>query len=234
MFKLPFSILITAIAFGVSTAKTVQAAVLNGGFETGTYSNWTTNGSTTVEDSEFGVTPVEGIYQAVLETLQDGTGVSGSSLESFLGLTAGDLTSLNVVEGSAIKQVITVNAGDVLTFSWNFLTDQDPPDDTFNDFAFFTLSARSRSLANTFDPVLISFSRLAKETGYQTYSYTIEDAGTYTLGFGVIDVGDSTVNSALLVDKISYQAIPEPLTVLGVATALGFGVKFKRSLRKNR
>jgi hypothetical protein len=236
MFKRPFLILVTAIGCGLATTETVQAFAVNGGFETGNYSDWQTIGQTTVEGSGFGVTPVEGTYQAVLETLQDTLpGASGSDLETFLGLNSGDLTNLNVVEGSAIKQDITVNAGDVLVFSWNFLTDQNPPDSTYNDFAFFTLSTTSTTLADTFSPLMTSFSRLSYEyqTGYQPYSYTFATGGTYTLGFGVVDVGDDTVNSALLVDRISTQAIPEPLTILGSATAIGFGAWFKRRLKKD-
>lgn len=214
------------------TPTTVGAAVLNGDFETGDFSNWTTTGQTTVEDFDFGVTPADGSYQAVLETLQDQTTVSGSDLESFLGLSSGSLTTSGVIEGSAIKQTIVAQAGDVLSFSWNFLTDQVPSDSTFNDFAFFTLSNTVSSLADTFTPTTISFSRLAQETGYQTYSYTIPVAGTYTLGFGIVDVGDSAVNSALLIDNVEFQAVDESMSCTGVAAAMAFGVWWQTKRRK--
>jgi hypothetical protein len=66
---------------------------------------------------------------------------------------------------------------------------------------------------------------LAKETGYQPYSHTFTSGGTYTLGFGVVDVdltgnGDTTVNSALLIDNIkvtnSSTTVPEPSVIFGL------------------
>ncbi|MBH8564970.1 hypothetical protein I8748_22760 [Nostoc sp. CENA67] len=170
----------------------------------------------------------------MIETLQDQTNVSGSDLESFLGLSSGSLTTGGVIEGSAIKQTIVASSGDVLSFSWNFLTDQVPSDSTFNDFAFFSLGNTVSSLADTFTPTTISFSRLAVETGYQTYSYTIPVAGTYTLGFGVVDVGDDAVNSALLIDNVSVklQAVPESMSSTAVAAAMAFGVCLQTNLRK--
>jgi hypothetical protein len=45
------------------------------------------------------------------------------------------------IEGSAIKQTFTANAGQTLSFSWNFLTNESVGNDAnpnFNDFAFAT------------------------------------------------------------------------------------------------
>lgn len=233
MRKLSSFVSAIAATFVIVNAETAGAAVLNGSFETNDFTNWETIGQTTVEDSSFGTVPADGNYQAVLETLQDDTNVSSDDLETFLGLTSGSLTSNGAIEGSAIKQIITVNSGDILNFSWNFLTDQEPDPD-YNDFAFFTLSSTVNQLADTNSPTNFSFSWLFKETGYQ--SYTIQQAGTYTLGFGIVDVGDSTVNSALLVDNIrltsSVTTVPEPSTLIGALTALMFGFVRKRQLIK--
>ncbi len=232
------SLLGLSMVLGLSflPAKIAQAAVLNNSFEDG-LNNWITTGQTTVEDSNFNVTPTQGNYQAVLQTLQDTTGVNATNLENFLGLTTGTL--LNVTEGSAIKQSITVNNGDILTFDWNFLTDNEP-DQTYNDFAFFTLNNSLISLANTESNLLPnspnSFSYLAKETGYQPYSYTFTSGGTYTLGFGVVDVdltggGDTAVNSALLIDNVkltnSSTTVPEPSAIFGLLTLFGLAIKAK-------
>jgi len=46
---------------------------------------------------------------------------NASNLQSFLSLSSNQLSNLFVTEGSAIKQTITANAGDVLSFYWNFL-----------------------------------------------------------------------------------------------------------------
>ncbi|MBD2362419.1 PEP-CTERM sorting domain-containing protein [Anabaena minutissima FACHB-250] len=52
-------------------------------------------------------------------------------------------------------------------------------------------------------------------------------AGTYTLGFGVVDVGDTTVNSALLVDNVKLTPVPEPTTMFGILMGMGFGYAAK-------
>lgn len=231
MFKISSLTLTTALALLLVPPQIVHAVTLNGSFETGNFDNWATSGQTSVEDSGFGVTPTDGDKQATLQTLQDSTGTTASEIETFLGLSTGTLTNQGATEGSAITQTITANAGDTLSFSWNFLTDQDP-DPTFNDLAFFTLN--SNLTENTNIPNTASFSILAKETEYQSFSYTISSSGTYTLGFGIVDRGDTTVNSALLVDNVQIQAsaVPEPMTILGSFAALGFGAVF-RTKRNN-
>jgi hypothetical protein len=201
---------------------------------------------TSVETSRsFGVTPVNGSYQAVLQTCfflnacDDSKSLTNASnLQSFLGLSANQLSNLFVTEGSAIKQTITANAGDVLSFYWNFLTDEDATNVDYSDFAFFTLNNTLYRLADIKSsfPVNPSFSHLAKETGYQPYTITISVSGNYILGFGVVDVdktggGDNTINSALLVDNIKLTngvKVPEPDTIFGLLLTLGLAGKCKR------
>ena len=200
---------------------------------------------TSVETSSFGVTPVNGSYQAVLQTCvfvgacDDNQSLTNANdLESFLGLSGNQLSNLSVVEGSAIKQTITANAGDVFSFSWNFLTDEDATNVDYNDFAFFTLNNTLYSLADIQSsfPVNPSFSHLKKETGYQTYTIPISVTGNYILGFGVVDVdktggGNAAGNSALLVDNIkltNIAKVPEPDTLFGLLLTLGLASKCKR------
>ncbi len=164
---------------------------------------------------------------------------NAKDLESFLGLSGNQLSNLSVVEGSAIKQTITANAGDVFSFSWNFLTDEDATNVDYNDFAFFTLNNTLYSLADiqSIFPVNPSFSHLKKETDYQTYTIPISVTGDYILGFGVVDVdktggGDNTINSALLVDNIkltNIAKVPEPDTLFGLLLTLGLASKCKRN-----
>lgn len=237
MLKLSTLALAIAGSLVIATTETVHAfSLTNSSFETGDFSGWTNIGQTTVEDSGFGVAPTNGNYQAVLETLNLDTGANANQLESFLELTSGSLTSLGAIEGSAIKQTITVNAGDSLSFDWNFLSD-DFQNNDYNDFAFFSLTSVTE-LANTFSPTVFSFSRLSNQTEYQSPTYNFQVAGTYTLGFGVADVGDDTVNSALLVDnlKLSHipQTIPEPASISGLFIAMGVGFTLKNKKGKSR
>ncbi|MDJ0698127.1 hypothetical protein [Mastigocoleus sp. MO_188.B34] len=108
----------------------------NGGFETGTFTNWQTIGDTSIETSNFGVIPSSGAFQALLTNgaSDSGGSVIDSDLEQFLGLSSGALDNLanaDVTEGSAIKQTFSAQAGDVLTFDWNFLTNETTPDNFF-------------------------------------------------------------------------------------------------------
>jgi hypothetical protein len=106
---------------GVSSA---EAAIINGAFNSG-FSGWQTSGNTAVTG---GV--------AVLKA----GGSSLTDLESFLGLTAGTIGTINAfpVNGSAIKQSFFANAGDIISFDWQFKAEDYLP---FNDFAFTTLSS---------------------------------------------------------------------------------------------
>jgi len=245
MFKLPTLTLITVASLLASNLEASHAAVVNGSFETGNFSDWNTSGQTSIETSSFGVTPVNGSYQAVLQTCvfvgacDDNQSLTNANdLESFLGLSGNELSNLSVVEGSAIKQTITANAGDIFSFSWNFLTDEDATNVDYSDFAFFTLNNTLYSLADiqSIFPVNPSFSHLKKETGYQTYTIPISVTGNYILGFGVVDVdktggGDNTINSALLVDNIKLTngaKVPEPDTLFGLLLTLGLASKCKR------
>ena len=245
MFKLPTLTLITVASLLASNLEASHAAVVNGSFETGNFSDWNTSGQASVETSGFQVTPVNGNYQAVLQTClfigacdDNQSLTNASNLQSFLSLSGNQLSNLFVTEGSAIKQTITANAGDIFSFSWNFLTDEDAADVDYNDFAFFTLNNTLYSLADTQSsfPVNPSFSHLTKETGYQTYTITISVSGDYILGFGVVDVdktggGNATGNSALLVDNIkltNIAKVPEPDTLFGLLLTLGLASKCKR------
>ncbi len=187
--------------------------VLNGNFEVGTFSNWRTIGDTRIETAALGTGTSEGTFQALLTTGASASGgaVEQSDLEEFLNFPSGLLDNLgngDATEGSAIKQTFTANAGDVLTFDWNFLTNEGTPS-SFNDFAFFGVSPFALELADTnssgfFGTSAVNFSQ---ETGFQTISVGIAQTGTYTLNFGVVDVGDTAVDSALIVDNIQVLSL---------------------------
>ena len=99
---------------------------INGGFETGDFTAWETIGDTSIETAEFGVIPTQGDFQALLTT--DFGSVSDDILENFLGLNSGDIDGIgngDATQGSALRKTITVEAGDVLSFDFNFLTDSE-------------------------------------------------------------------------------------------------------------
>jgi len=200
--------------------------------------------------------------------------VSTVALETFLGLPTGNVnmpgsgsldmlsnsdvnfSKRKVIDGSAFKQTITANAGDQVSFEWNFLTNELVPEPSNTDYAFFSVVPTNSSsspilLANAdpSDPSAFSPSGTplsvspgqTSETGFHTQSYTIPTTGTYTLGFGVAQVNpvtpfpdDNTGNSAVLIDNVSLTPVPEPnsasaILVFGV---LGAGSLLKRKQRK--
>lgn len=211
--------MLVALSLSLCGALGVSAAVLNGGFETGTLAGWSLTGAGSAQTAALGVTPPFGSYQGFIETTGNATalaptvaaalGVSGSAI---LGLGTG-----TPVNGTALSQAITVPAGAVLSFDWNFISDELNETATYNDFAFFTVSGSAYLLASRNSSTFSLSSPppgFDGQTGWSTSTYTFATAGTYTIGFGVLNVGDAGHNSGLLLDAVT---VPEP----GVAALLG-------------
>jgi Ca2+-binding RTX toxin-like protein len=186
----------------------------NSGFETGNFTDWKTIGDASIQTADFGVKPTEGQFQALV-TSGEGS-VSDAELENSLGLAPGSLDGLGkgeVTEGSALQFVpITVKAGEVLSFDWNFLTIEETPS-SFNDLGFVSISSVA-GLGDTNSKFVLSDSPLLSETGYGKFSYEFTSAGTYVLSLGVADVGDSVVDSGLLIDNLK---IFNPLNIVGTS-----------------
>lgn len=148
-------------------------------------------------------------------------------LQDFLGLQpeALDIEG-EAVEGSAIKNTVTVAAGDVLRFDWNFRTNET----LNNDFAFLLVDNTLIKLADFTDATQAD-SLFGQQTGFQTYTFTT--AGTYTFAFGVVDVDDFDTTSALEVTNARIESVPEPATVLGLGMVLAYGISRRRFVCKN-
>lgn len=145
--------------------------IVNNGFEA-EFTGWKTIGQTTTENFAFASSRgTEGLYQAFLSTGEDAAPVS--SLESFLGLEANSLNKLSEgepIEGSAVRQEFTAQAGDLLTFDFNFLTDESTSN-SYNDFAFVSVTSLSE-VADTHFQTINSRSRFEEETSFNTFSLT--------------------------------------------------------------
>ncbi len=240
-----FNILLVVGVLTLVIAGKVNAAIIDGGFESGTFpSNWATIGDTSIVTSAFGSGPTEGTKQALLTTApdyepdvgMDPASIPVSTLEAFFGLGSGTLGGFT---GTGIKQTFSANAGDIISFDWNFLTDENEDEEPINDFAFFTFGtiagSTSTLLADRFDADLISPTSFFDETGFLTTSaITIPTTGIFVLGFGVVDVDDDAVNSGLLIDNVHIEAVPEPATIalLGIGLAGFVGVTVRRRQKK--
>ncbi|MGA9378946.1 MAG: PEP-CTERM sorting domain-containing protein, partial [Phormidium sp.] len=186
-----------------------RAAIINGNFDTN-LDGWNSLGDVGVQNS-----------QALLKT--DTVNDNYAALEQFLNTAPGGLDKVGngeVFQGSALKQTITAEAGEVLTFNWNFLTNESEQNTEFNDFAFFTINGTPLKLGDTFSSFSSSVTPFEKETGFKSQSYKFLTSGTYTLSFGVVDVNDPGNNSGLFIDNVALSkpssSVPEPSTVLGV------------------
>ena len=214
------------IGIAITNVNVAQASIDNGGFEKGDFTGWQTLGVTSVKTGAFGTAPVEGTYQGLATT---GFGsVSDTAIESALGLDAGTLDSIstgNATEGSLIYQTFTIDKKSILELEFNLLTKETTP--TFwNDFAFISLVS-THNMADTHSQFVSSFTPFYEETGFQTYSENL-DAGTYTLGIGVLDTNDKMVISGILVDNVTVMPVPEPTFILGLFTIPGLGLGLKR------
>ncbi|MGF1538075.1 MAG: S8 family peptidase, partial [Elainellaceae cyanobacterium] len=194
-----------ALSVAASRFEAAASGITDLSFETGLL-GWDRFGSAGTEVEVAGVVPTDGALQAVIST---GVGaLSAELIERNAGLSSGSLNSLGngvAVEGSIIQMPIAVESGDELTFDWNLLT-AEVVGNGYNDFGFFSVDGALIELADSttahsaIPQIPSPFSRAA---GYQTLSYLFETSGTVTLSFGVMDVADAQVDSALLIDNLS-------------------------------
>jgi hypothetical protein len=218
-------------------------AQTNGGFESG-LTGWATTGDVSTQTSVAGQT-ASGSFMAVLTNagtagLDDAVAlnISGNApadlafTATFLGLpvTAFDLSPFdNAYEGSAVQQSFAVQAGDQIAFRWNLITN-----DLLNtvtgiggaDTAFFVVQLGGQNtvvrLGQSNDATLAAAAGYSNATGNQTYSYTFTQSGMATIGFGIVDIQDYSVSSALTLDQVVLTPVPEaPLWALMLA---GLGV----------
>ena len=141
----------------IAMSFSANAAVTNPGFETGDLSGWTLFGQGAVLTSSYGITPTHDTYQGFIDNTGNGSQLA-SDIVTVLGVPPSQIATFMTgppTRGSALYQDVTVSAGDVLTFDWNFLSDELNEDPIFDDFAFFSIGSSAFMLASrntsTFD-----------------------------------------------------------------------------------
>lgn len=244
---------------GLLMPRPSQAALLNPGFEDG-LANWTPTGDVSIDMGALGSGPPFDSSQALLTTASLGEddattpgefNFSGTAaapagsppiLETAVGLSAGDLDRsplFQAFEGSAIVQDFTALEGETISFNWNFLTNDAnaEPSPSFpagaRDYAFVVLdNTLVATLADTGSTLGDSSTVFNRETGFQEFTSDPLSAGDHTIAIGVVDIQDTNLTSALLVDAPQEILVPEPsfLLSLMVLGAMGVGSVIERKL----
>jgi hypothetical protein len=216
---------------------TLHAAVGNGGFETGNLSLWTLTGQGFAQTSVSGVTPTSGTYEAELDTTGNFTALP-PALVPALGVPGASILALgqgSPVTGTCITQSVTASAGDLLSFDWNFASDELNESATFNDFAIYTIDSSCFLLASrntsTWD-ISSPPPGYDGQTNWATQTYTFTTPGPHTLGFAVFNVGDAGHNSAMFLDGVSVPGVPEP-TAIAFAPLLLATLVLKRRRKRS-
>ena len=180
------------------------------------------------------------------------TFIGFGGLEEFLDVDAQELDIEGFAfEGSAIKTELTVNLGDILKFDWQFLTNEtaEIPGEgfrLFRDYAFLLAEGEIKKLAD-YEQSQNSSNLFDSETERETKEYPFTTQGTQTIGFGVIDVDDFLISSALLVENVRIlravppeeggpQIIPDgnPLKTIVIITAITLGLRVNNILTNKK
>lgn len=163
------------------------------------------------------------------EAILNSSGTSDSEIEQFLGLNAGSLDAVqgqDATIGSAMKTTIKAKAGDVFSFDWKFNAGDYLP---YNDFSFFSIGSVIQKLGD------VALSGNYGEANGVNTTYTFTADGIYTVGYGVLNLLDSGLDSKLTISKkgayTETAPVPEPASVLGL---LAFGAMGAGSLKRKQ
>ena len=141
-----------------------------------------------------------------------GSSASRAGVELTLKLPSGSLDNVHggsVRRAAGIGREITVEAGTQLSLDWNFLTN----DDRDGDFAFVYVSDAADvvwladPLSTSVESAAVEF---ARETGFQQFVHTFQEAGQYSFAIGVAEANDELGESAVLIDNLTLDGIGDP------------------------
>jgi PEP-CTERM motif len=144
---------------------------------------------------------------------------AGFDLETFAGIAPGSLdldAATMATEWSAQSLSFKVNTGDRISFDWQLATRDT---DAGLDFAFVVIGGQRIDLGKAAQAGLTAGTHWLEQTGISQLEYTFQSGGDVAVTFGVVDVGDYSATSALMLDNIAV--VPEPASY---ALLLGGGM----------
>lgn len=183
-----------AASLTMCVAHRAQAALVNGGFESG-LSGWT-----------FSAGQVSAVSSLSVEAVE--AGQSAFELSRFARLRAG--LAENVY--TTLSQSFTANVGDVLSGHAFFKSSEEAPGNvTLNDDGFVSLDIPLSSALFVSNAVAVGD---LGTTGWTPFTYTFGASGSYTITAGVRNVSDNSIDSFLGLDGLTLtagvSAVPEP------------------------
>lgn len=145
--------------------------------------------------------------------------ISVADLENYHNLAPNSIADLGLnlpgndygTEGSAAQGMYQLAAGDILSFNYRLLTNENPlpgpSGSLFSDYAYLAFGGFSQVLdyvggANPF--VASTATGFDYQTDLLSFSITLPtfmSSGVYSVGFGIVDIIDEEVPSGLLVDN---------------------------------
>jgi len=148
-----------------------------------------------------------------IELTTDSPAVSKTDVEQFLGLAG-----LAGYEGSAIKGSLSVAKDQVFSFDWSFTTSWLPKSGAiFDDFSFVSLNLGEQDYFET-------FTRASDTLSTGAFKWTAVEAGVLSFGIGIMDLGDTSEDSSLVISNINPVPLPAAawLFISGLVGLVGF------------
>ena len=197
--------------------------------------------STTSTFNYSGTNPVTASVEQT-NNLQSQLGISDNALNINSKLNGSDIADVyrTPKEGSGIlsDEFTVSDSSFVISFDWNYLTNDGASVLGNQDFSFVTVTGIEAGSGNNVERVIPlgdssssiptdSSSSFVETTNYDRYTTESLAPGTYRVGFGVVDIDNVDRSSALLVDNLLVEEVPfdfSPTAGLGlVAGIFGLG-----------
>jgi len=207
-----YRVFAVGVAIVAILAGTSLADVVNGGFETGDLTGWTAS---------------SGVSVVTIHNQLDGS----AQLPTSWSATEGQYFALLATNGPdnfhTLSQSFGAQAGQALSFDYFF----DWGDyHTLDDQSYGRLYDSAGALVNEFFHWGAGGTLMGADYSnvpWSPQSYTFTAGGTYTLGFGICNDGDSELDSYMGVDNVSVVPVPGAvlLGILGLGAA---GIKLRK------